>query len=190
MDETNEQLTLRDFLTRRLIELDDIVRNADILSEKHKNAMHEYETLEKMLIDLNKLEWDQDLRNAEQELKEEIQNNNFVIENRKLDIEEKRVDIENRKLDIEEKKVDMEANKKQDIVPGSLMELGKLILEFGKDILICALPLAAAAERQRHAQKFMDIQMRREWEFEQCGLIRSQPGKTSWRMIEQSSRDI
>lgn len=176
MDETNEQLTLKDFLTRRLVELDDIVRNTDILSEEHKSAMHEYETLEKMIVDLNKLEWDQDLRNAEQELKEEIQNNNFVIENRKLDIEEK--------------KVDMEANKKQDIVPGSLMELGKLILGFGKDILICALPLAAAAERQKHAQEFMDIQMRREWEFEQCGLIRSQPGKTSWRLIEQSSRDI
>ena len=138
--------------------------------------MHEFETLEKMLVDLNKLEWDQDNKATEQELKKEIENNNFVIENRKLDIEEK--------------KVDMEANKKQDIVPGSLMELGKLILGYAKDILICALPLAAAAERQRHAQRFMDIQMRREWEFEQSGLIRSQPGKTSWRLVEQTSRDI
>ena len=171
MDNETQDLTLIDVLTRRFIEVDAGLADSDISSEEHKLYLSEYKDLAKLILEAKNQEDLNDIKYRQQDLEEKKQEDSITLEHEKI-------------LNSTTEK------EKKELIPGYYEEIAKMTLSFVKDILIIVLPLVAAAEKQRNTQKFVDIQMRREWEYEQHDMIRANPGKTSWRMVENQTKDI
>jgi len=168
MDNNEQDLTLNDFLRRRFVEVDSLLASSEVTSEEHKLYLSEYKDLAKLILEAKNQEDLNDIKYRQQDLEEKKQEDMVTLEHEKI----------------------LNKDEKKELIPEKYLEIAKMTLSFMKDILIVVLPIAAAAERQKAAQQFVDIQMRREWEFEQHDMIRANPGKTSWRMVENISRDI
>lgn len=171
MDNETQDLTLIDVLTRRFLEVDAGLATSNISSEEHKLYLGEYKDLAKLILEAKNQEDLNDIKYRQQDLEEKKQEDSITLEHEKI-------------LNSTTEK------EKKGLFPEYYDEIAKMTLTFVKDILIIVLPLVAAAEKQRNAQKFVDIQMRREWEYEQHDMIRANPGKTSWRMVENQTKDI